>query len=102
MEGWSNKNLLKILPFYNILIDFMEKPKVKKLTYVELLNELPFYNGLGVKEVSEVFRRYAKSFNIEIIDRKDPLVQLYLSKSCIKDLFKILICERKDLSIKLQ
>ena len=24
---WDNKNLLKILPFYNILIDFMEKPK---------------------------------------------------------------------------
>ena len=34
----DNINLLKILPFYNILIDFMEKPKVKKLTNVELLN----------------------------------------------------------------
>ena len=51
MEGWSNKNLLKTFPFYNILIDFMERPKIKKLTNVELLNELPFYNSFGVKQV---------------------------------------------------
>ena len=25
---FDNKNLLKILPFYNVLIDFMEKPKI--------------------------------------------------------------------------
>ena len=95
MEGWSNKNLLKILPFYNILIDFMEKPGVKKLTNVDLLNELPFYSGLGVKEVSQAFKRYAKNFNIEIIDRKDPLAQLHTSKSCIKDLFKVSLCDMK-------
>ena len=40
----DNKHLLKTLPFYNVLIDFMEQPKVKKLTNVELLNELPFYD----------------------------------------------------------
>ena len=84
MEGWSNKNLSKILPFYNILIDFMEKPGVKKLATVELLNELHFYNGLGVNEVSEAFKRYAKNFNIEIIDRKDPLVQLHASNRVLK------------------
>ena len=39
---FDNEKLLKILPFYNVLIDFIEKPKVKKLTNVELLNELPF------------------------------------------------------------
>ena len=54
-----------------------------------------FYSGLGVKEVSKVFKRYAKSFNIEIIDRKDPLAQLYASKSCIKYLFKVLLREMK-------
>ena len=32
----DNKSLLKILPFYNILIDFMEQPRVKKLTNLEL------------------------------------------------------------------
>ena len=34
---WDNKNLLKTLPFYNILIDFMEKPKIKRLSNTELL-----------------------------------------------------------------
>ena len=65
MENWNNINLLKILPFYNILIDFMEKPKVKKLTNVELLHELPFYNSLRVKEISEAFRRYARSIPLK-------------------------------------
>ena len=55
----------------------MEQPKVKKLTNVEILNELPFYNSLNVKEVAEAFKRYVKSFNIEIVDKKDPLTQLY-------------------------
>ena len=43
--------------------------------------------------MSEAFKRYGKSFNIEIVDKKDPLTQLYLSKSCIGDLFKVLLCE---------
>ena len=91
----DNKNLLKILPFYNVLVDFMQQPEVKKLTNIELLNELPLYNSLGVKNVSEAFTRYAKSFNIEIIDKKDTYVQLYLSKLCIKGLLKVLLCEMK-------
>ena len=72
---FDNKNLLKILPFYNVLIDFMEKPKIKKLANVELLNELLFYNNLRVKEIAEAFKRYAKSFKIEIIDKKDARIQ---------------------------
>ena len=38
---WDNKNLLEILPFYNILIDI---PKAKKLSNIDLLNVLPFYD----------------------------------------------------------
>ena len=30
----------------HVLIDFMKQPKIKDLTNVELLNELPFYSGL--------------------------------------------------------
>ena len=51
---WDNKNLLKIFPFYNILID---SPKIKKLSNVELLNELPFYDSLSIKEISKAFMR---------------------------------------------
>ena len=64
----ENKNLMKIPPFYNVLIDFMERPKIKKVTDVELLNELPFYNTLRAKEIAEAFKRHAKSYNIEIVD----------------------------------
>ena len=74
----------------------MKQSKIKKLTNVELLNELPFYSGLNVKEIVEVFKRYAKCYNIEIVDKKDSMVQLYLSKLCIKDLFKVLLYEMKD------
>ena len=30
----------------HVLINFMEQPRIKNLTNVELLNELPFYSGL--------------------------------------------------------
>ena len=29
------------------------------------LNELPFYDSLAVREISEAFKRYAKSFSKE-------------------------------------
>ena len=51
LDFWDYKKLLKILPFYNILIDFVEKPKIKWLSNVELLNVLPFYNSLSIKEI---------------------------------------------------
>ena len=47
-EFWNEKEakgLFHILPFYNVLI---EKPKIKHLTNIELLYELPFYDELGV------------------------------------------------------
>ena len=42
---WDAKELFKILPFYNT---FIEGPKVKKLSNVELLKELPFYDELSI------------------------------------------------------
>ena len=43
-ESWDEKkakNLYQILPFYNVLI---EKSKIKHLSNIELLHELPFYD----------------------------------------------------------
>ena len=93
LDFWDYKKIFKILPFYNILIDFMEKPKIKRLSNVELLNVLLFYNSLSIKEISEAFKRYTKSFSIEIVDKKDLLIQLNSSKPSIKDLFKDLLHE---------
>ena len=84
----ESKRLFQILPFYNVLI---EKPKLKHLSNIELLHDLPFYDELSVVEISLAFKRYARSYKIEIIDTKDPSVQLEASKSSIKDLFKDLL-----------
>ena len=86
------KELLQILPFYNVLI---EKPKVKHFSNIELLHELPFCDELSVVEISKAFKRYARSYKIEIIDSKDPLAQLETSKLSIDDLFKDLLNEMK-------
>ena len=47
-----------------------------------------FIMNLSVVEISKVFKRYGRSYKIEIIDSKDPLAQLEASKSSIEDLFK--------------
>ena len=78
--------------FYNVLI---EKPEIKKLSNIELLHELPFYDELSITEISKAFKRYARSYKVEIVDHTDPLVQLQASKSSIKDLFKDLLNEMK-------
>ena len=41
MDFWDTKKLFQILPFYNFVI---EKTKIKHLSNVELLHELPFYD----------------------------------------------------------
>ena len=95
MSSWDEKQareLSQILPFYNVLI---EKPKIKKLTNIELLHELPFYHELNVVKSSNAFSGYARSYKVEIVDRKDALVQLQTSKSRIEDLLKDLLEEMK-------
>ena len=89
----NQKNYFKYFLFYNVLI---EKPKVKYLSKMELLHELPFYDELRVVEISKALRRYAKGYEVEIMDLKDPLAQLEVSKSSIADLFKDLLNEMKD------
>ena len=39
-------------------------------------------------EISKAFKRYARSYKIEIIDSKDPLAQLEASKLSTKGFFK--------------
>ena len=82
----------KELPFYNKPI---EKPKVKRLKNIDRLVELPFYEQLSVIKTNQAFRGYAMSYKVEIIERKDPIVQLEASKSSIKDLFSDLLNETK-------
>ena len=50
---------------------------------------------MSVEEISEVFKRYAKSYRVEIVDKKDPMIQLYSSKGCVSKLFGELLIEMK-------
>ena len=73
----------------------IEKPKIMDSSNVELLYELQFYDELSVLEISKEFKGYAKSYKAEIIDSKDSLAQLEVSKSISKELFKDLVNEMK-------
>ena len=76
--------LSKIHYLYNV---FIEKPKLKLLSDINLLVELPFYERLSVMEIDQAFSRYARSYKVEIVERKNPIVQLETSKLRTKDLF---------------
>ena len=74
----------KELPFYN---KSFKKPKVKRLKNIDWLIELPFYEQLNVIKTDQAFSGYAMSYKVEIVERKNPIVQLEASKSSIKDFF---------------
>ena len=82
----------KELPFYNKPI---KKPKVKRLKDIDQLIELPFYEQLDVIKTDQAFSGYAMSYKVQIVERKDPTVQLKASKLSIKNLFSDLLNETK-------
>ena len=84
----SNINYFKELPFFNVSID---KPKIKRLSDINLLAELPFYERLSVIKTDQEFSGYARSYKVKIVEKKDPIVQLEASKLSTKDLFSNLI-----------
>ena len=89
---WDTKKLFQILSFYNT---FIEKPEIKRSSSIKLLQELPFYNEFNTVKNSNLFSGYARSYKVEIVDKKDTLVQLEARKSSFEDLFKDLLNEIK-------
>ena len=89
---WDAKELFKIFPFYNT---FIEPPKIKKLTKVQLLKEPPFYDELKMTKINNAFSGYAKTYKIETVDKRDGVIQLKASEISIKELFKNLLIELK-------
>ena len=80
------------LPFYNVSID---KPKIKRLKNMDLLAELPFYDQRNIIKTDQTFSGYAMSYEVEIVDKKDLIVQLEATKSSVKDLFNDLLNETR-------
>ena len=84
-------NYFKELPFYNKPI---ERP-IKRLKNIDTLVELPFYEQLSVIKTDQAFKGYAVSYKVEIIEKKDPFLQLEASNLSIKDLFNDLLNKLK-------
>ena len=55
------------------------KNQVKCLKNIDQLAKLPFYEQLSVIKTNHAFRGYAMSNKVEIIEKKDPIVQLEAS-----------------------
>ena len=89
----DDANHFKELPFYN---EFIKKtPKIKHLKNVDLLTELPFYDQLNIIKTDQAFKGYARSYKVEVVEKRNLIVQLEASKSSIKDLFNDLLNETK-------
>ena len=86
-------NFFKELPFYNT---YIEKPKIKSLKNIDLLSELPFYEELNVIKTGPAFKGSTMSYKVQLVEKKDPLIQLVASKLSIKDLFNDLLDKTKD------
>ena len=82
----------KELPFYKTSI---KKPKVKSLTNIDQLAEVPFSEQLSTIKTNQAFRGHAMSYKVEIIEKKDPIIQIEASKSSIKNLLSFLLNETR-------
>ena len=88
----TNINYLKELSFYN---EPIEKPKIKRLKNINLLAELHFFVQPSIKKTNQAFQGYAMSYKTELVEKKDPNIQLEASKPSIRDLFNNLLNEKK-------
>ena len=97
MPSWDANKIFKYLPFYNTYIECNspEKPKAKILNNVQLLKELLFYDELSIVKNKTAFSGYARSYKIEIVDKRDVVAQLKASEIVIKEFFKDLLIELK-------
>ena len=58
----------------------LKKLYIKRLNNIDMLGELLFYDKLNILKTSKAFKRYERSYSVEIINFKDPSVQLTISK----------------------
>ena len=89
---WGESKTFKILPFFDSYIDV---PMIKKSNNLQLLKELTFYDELNIVKDKTGFSGYAQSYKIEIINKKDVIIQLKSSEISIEDSFKDLLMEMK-------
>ena len=67
INSFNEANYFKELLFYNKPI---EKPRIKRLTNINLLDEQPFYEQLSIRKANQTFRGCRMSYKVEIIEKK--------------------------------
>ena len=72
-----------------------KKPRVKKLSNRELLRELPFYGDINISRKERVFKEYAETYEVQIIDNTSLSDLLYVRKNSLKNLFDELLREKR-------
>ena len=71
------------------------------MSNVRLLKELPFYDELSIVKNKTAFSGDAQCYKVEIVDKKDVIVQLKTSKISIENLFRGLLVEMKCLKYQI-
>ena len=67
---------------------------------IDLHSELTFYEELSVVETDHVFKGYVMSYKFKLVEKKDPLIQLEVGKTSIKDLLNDILNETKGFEQK--
>ena len=71
------EDYFKETPSYNRPI---KKPKIKRLKSIDLSAKLPFFEKLkNIIKTNQAFSGYAIFYKVEIVERKDLIVQLEAS-----------------------
>ena len=61
-----------------------------------MLSELCFYEKQNMQiKTNHAFKGYEMSYKVELVEKKDPLIQLEVSKSSIKNLLNDLLMKQK-------
>ena len=65
------------------------------------MKELPFYDELKINKLNSGFSGYGRSYKIEIVDRRDVVIQLKSSEVSLKELSKDFLIELKGLKYQI-
>ena len=79
--------MLQKQPFYKQSIK-KKKTRIKRLKNYKLLSELPFYDDIEISRKERVFRGYAKTYKVEIINNRSLSDLLYVIKNSINILLR--------------
>ena len=94
----STKGLLCKQPFCK---ESIKKARVEKLNNNELLHELPFSDDINISRKKMAYKKYAETYEVEIINGKSLSDSMSMSENSIKNLFDDLLGEKRGFNYAL-